>query len=193
MQSAQKTRSQQTALWFYVLHLGVEGWAAPVRLRDGVWLSPLCVPELSVDSAPTPAVGTCRRRRNDKHAHLCVWLLCVGTEKCWDSLLDTRNQLYKDTHGLEIKLKLTIKLACEHWEGSKNNKNKKESNIEEIMQSLFSLLDHRKNNRSWINTNKRQTHMSTQHCGLTAPVESTTVYLFGAVHSTERKFKKIEV
>lgn len=26
--------------------------------------------------------------------------------------------------------------------------------------------------------------MSTQHCGLTAPVASTTVYLFGDVHST---------
>ena len=31
------------------------------------------------------------------------------------------------------------------------------------------------------------TYMSTQHCGLTAPVESTTVYLFGAVHSTEKE------
>ena len=29
--------------------------------------------------------------------------------------------------------------------------------------------------------------MSTRHCGLTAPVASTTVYLFGAVHSTEKK------
>lgn len=28
--------------------------------------------------------------------------------------------------------------------------------------------------------------MSTQHCGFTAPVASTTVYLFGAVHSTDK-------
>lgn len=34
--------------------------------------------------------------------------------------------------------------------------------------------------------------MSTQHCGLTAPVASTTVYLLGAVHSTgvKRRIKK---
>lgn len=33
----------------------------------------------------------------------------------------------------------------------------------------------------------RGTHMSTQQWGLTAPVASTTVYLLGAVHSTERR------
>lgn len=32
--------------------------------------------------------------------------------------------------------------------------------------------------------------MSTQHCGLTAPVESTTEYLFGAVHSTVKNKTK---
>ena len=32
--------------------------------------------------------------------------------------------------------------------------------------------------------------MSTRHCGFTAPVASTTVYLFGAVHSTERRRKQ---
>lgn len=36
----------------------------------------------------------------------------------------------------------------------------------------------------------KQTHMSTQHCGLTAPVASTTVYLFGAVHSTGVEIRK---
>lgn len=33
--------------------------------------------------------------------------------------------------------------------------------------------------------------MSTQHCGFTAPVASTTVYLFGAVHSTSKQRKGI--
>lgn len=32
---------------------------------------------------------------------------------------------------------------------------------------------------------EKNAHMSTQHCGLTAPVASTTMYLLGAVHSTE--------
>lgn len=36
---------------------------------------------------------------------------------------------------------------------------------------------------------EKNTHMSTQHCGLTAPMASTTVYLFGAVHSTGIKIE----
>lgn len=38
---------------------------------------------------------------------------------------------------------------------------------------------------------EKNTHMSTQHCGLTAPVASTTMYLLGAVHSTEITIEQI--
>ena len=37
----------------------------------------------------------------------------------------------------------------------------------------------------------KNAYMSTQHCGLTAPVASTTVYLLGAVHSTEITVEQI--
>lgn len=37
-----------------------------------------------------------------------------------------------------------------------------------------------------------QTYMSTQHCGLTAPVASTTEYLFGAVQSTDKEEERTQ-
>lgn len=39
---------------------------------------------------------------------------------------------------------------------------------------------------------EKNAHMSTQHWGFTAPVASTTVYLLGAVHSTEITVEQIK-
>lgn len=80
LQSVHRTHCLQSVLSFGVPHPGVVGWVAPVTPRGGAWPSPLYDPELCADSAPTPAVGTCRTPQNGTPAHLCVWLLCVDVE-----------------------------------------------------------------------------------------------------------------